>query len=128
MGISHITLISIPVTDQDKALSFYESLGFSVTNDHIMTEEEMPPEPDLRWLQLGTTTGDTTVVLANWTVGGLEPGVMHMSVAADDVKALHKSLALKNFDPSPIFDAPFGSFFNVNDPDGNGVMVVEEKK
>ena len=67
MGINQITLISVPVTDQERAKDFYETLGFTVTNDHMMTEEEMPPEPGLRWLQLGAPGGGATIVLANWT-------------------------------------------------------------
>ncbi|MEE3922630.1 VOC family protein [Micromonospora sp. BRA006-A] len=47
-------MITIPVTDQDKAKDFYARLGFEVINDHEMTPDEMPPEPGLRWLQLGT--------------------------------------------------------------------------
>lgn len=127
MGISQITLISVPVTDQERAKDFYEALGFTVINDHVMTEDEMPPEPGLRWLQLGAPGGGATIVLANWTVGGLKPGVQHISVGSDDVKALHPELA-KKFSPTPVFDAPFGAFFSVDDPDGNGVMIVEQSK
>ncbi|MGY4913584.1 VOC family protein [Micromonospora aurantiaca (nom. illeg.)] len=126
MGISHITLITIPVTDQDKAKEFYARLGFEVINDHEMTPDEMPPEPGLRWLQLGTPGGETTMVLATWGVGGLRPGAQHISVACKDVKGLHNELASAGVEASPVFDAPFGAFFSVEDPDGNGVMIVEE--
>lgn len=125
MGISHISLITIPVTDQDQSKEFYEKLGFLVSNDHMMKPEEMPPEPDLRWLQLVTPEAGTSVVLATWKVGGLTPGDQSISVACDDAKAIHAALVDAGLEPSPAFDAPWGSFFNINDPDGNGVMIVE---
>jgi catechol 2,3-dioxygenase-like lactoylglutathione lyase family enzyme len=128
MGISHITLVSVPVTDQDRAKEFYENLGFGVISDHEMTPEEMPPEPGLRWVQLGTPGSGTTIVLATWQVGGLKPGAQHLSVACADAKATHVELADKGIDVSPPFEAPWGTFFSINDPDGNGVMIVEEPK
>lgn len=126
MEISHITLITIPVTDQDKAKDFYTRLGFKVVSDHEMTSDEMPPEPGLRWLQLGTPGGETTVVLATWVVGGLHPGAQHISVACKDVNGLHNEAASAGVDASQVFEAPFGSFFSMKDPDGNGVMIVQE--
>ncbi|GAA4461839.1 VOC family protein [Phytohabitans houttuyneae] len=128
MGISHITLITVPVTDQDRAKEFYEKLGFGVINDHEMGPEEMPPEPGLRWIQLAAPGGGTTIVLATWQVGGLKPGAQHMSVACADAKAMHVELTEKGIDASPPFDAPWGAFFQISDPDGNGVMIVEESK
>jgi catechol 2,3-dioxygenase-like lactoylglutathione lyase family enzyme len=125
VGITQITLITVPVTDQDRAKDFYTALGFDVTNDHVMTEAEMPPEPGLRWLQLTPPGGGTTIVLANWTVGGLKPGGQHIAVACDGVQALHAEFS-KEYTASPVFEAPFGQFFSVDDPDGNGVMVIEE--
>ncbi|MFV2103458.1 VOC family protein [Micromonospora sp. LOL_024] len=126
MGISHITLITIPVTDQDRAKDFYVKLGFTVTSDHEMTPDEMPPEPGLRWLQLAAPDGGATIVLATWGVGGLRPGAQHISVACTDAKELHSELTEKGLELSPPFEAPWGAFFSMEDPDGNGVMIVEE--
>lgn len=127
MGVTHITLLSVPVTDQDVALGFYRRLGFEVVNDHVMGPEEMPPEPGLRWLQLGTPGGGCTLTLVTWDVGGLRPGTQQFSVAADDVRALHEELTAQGAAvQGPVIDAPFGAFFSVRDPDGNSLLVVEE--
>ncbi|MFI5941658.1 VOC family protein [Streptomyces uncialis] len=129
MGISHITLLSIPVTDQEVAKNFYEQLGFEVINDHEMTPEEMPPEPGLRWLQLAAPGGGCSIVLVTWDVGGLKPGMQQLSVAADDVATLHAELDGKGLQSNgPLMEAPWGSFFSINDPDGNHLLIVKEPK
>lgn len=66
------------------------------------------------------------MVLATWVVGGLRPGAQHISVACKDVKGLHNEAGSAGVDASPVFEAPFGSFFSMKDPDGNGVMIVQE--
>ncbi|WP_225850091.1 VOC family protein [Streptomyces sp. HPF1205] len=127
MAITHITLLSVPVTDQEAAKSFYEKLGFKVINDHEMTPEEMPPEPGLRWLQLATPEEGCSIVLVTWDVGGLKPGTQQFSIAAQDVKGTHEALAAKGVESNgPLMEAPWGHFFSVNDPDGNHILVVQE--
>ncbi|WP_433888431.1 VOC family protein [Streptomyces sp. CA-111067] len=127
MGITKITLLSVPVTDQEAAKSFYEKLGFHVVNDHEMTPEEMPPEPGLRWLQLATPDGSCDIVLVTWDVGGIKPGMQQFSLAAEDVEGLHATLAEQGVDSNGgLMEAPWGHFFSVNDPDGNHLLVVQE--
>ncbi|GAA2718668.1 MULTISPECIES: VOC family protein [Streptomyces] len=126
MGVTQITLLSVPVTDQEAAKSFYEKLGFEVVSDHEMRPEEMPPEPGLRWLQLGTPQGGCSIVLVTWDVGGMKPGMQQFSLAADDVAALHAELAGQGVQSNGgLMEAPWGAFFSVNDPDGNHLLVVE---
>lgn len=126
MAVSHISLISVPVTDQARAKEFYEKLGFHTINDHEMTPDEMPPEPGLRWVQLATPRGDATIVLANWQVGGLKPGAQHLSLGCADAAATHAEVTGFGIDASPIIEAPFGAFFSLEDPDGNGLLIVQQ--
>jgi catechol 2,3-dioxygenase-like lactoylglutathione lyase family enzyme len=40
MNLKHISLVSVPVTDQDKAKDFYTGmLGFTVKFDWLITQE-----------------------------------------------------------------------------------------
>lgn len=125
MGISSISVVSVPVTDQDRAKEFYETLGFRVINDHVMGPDEMPPEPDQRWLQMAAPDGGTTIVLVTWQVGRLEPGDQHLAVSCKDLEAVRRDLTAAGYEVTPNIPAPFGTFFSSTDPDGNGLLVVE---
>lgn len=129
MGIRNISLLSVPVTDQERAKGFYEKLGFTVVNDHEMTPDEMPPEPGLRWLQLATPGGTCDIVLVTWDVGGIKPGMQQFSLDAEGVEELHTSLAEQGVASNGgLMRAPWGHFFSVNDPDGNHLLVVEKSE
>src|SRR4029077_7690305 len=57
--IRGMKFVSIPVTDQDRALAFYtEKLGFRVVTDQ-------PYDATQRWIELGVPGADTGVVLFN---------------------------------------------------------------
>jgi catechol 2,3-dioxygenase-like lactoylglutathione lyase family enzyme len=129
MPVNGFTLISIRVSDQDRAIDFYKALGFTVQNDHIMGEEEMPPEPDLRWVEVVPPAGKPSMVLATWDVNGLPVGKQSLSLSCDDVHGVLDELKRAGIEPdSPVLDADWGSFFSVSDPDGNAFLVVQEKK
>ena len=53
MAITHIQLLSVPVTDQDRARDFYvDTLGFDLVADN-------PMGPDRRWVQVAPKGGQT---------------------------------------------------------------------
>ncbi|MCX4659082.1 hypothetical protein OG711_07565 [Streptomyces uncialis] len=50
-------------------------------------------------------------------------------MAADDVAILHAELDGKGLQSNgPLMEAPWGSFFSINDPDGNHLLIVKEPK
>ena len=60
MAISHISVVSMPVKDQEVAKKFYtDVLGFTVTNDSTF-------DGGMRWLQLGVEGGETNISLVTW--------------------------------------------------------------
>jgi catechol 2,3-dioxygenase-like lactoylglutathione lyase family enzyme len=60
--IKAIKFVSIPVVDQERALSFYTGkLGFQVLTDQPHTD---PPQNDKRrWIELGLPGAETGIVL-----------------------------------------------------------------
>lgn len=81
--------VSIPVTDQDRAVAFYTGkLGFNVSTDQPMGEGGQ------RWIELRIPGADTRVVLV--TPDGHEDRVgsfQNVAFLADSVEKTHAELA-----------------------------------
>ena len=59
MAITHIQLFSVPVTDQDRARTFYvDRLGLDLISDR-------PMGPDGRWVQVGPKGAQTSITLVS---------------------------------------------------------------
>src|SRR5579871_3682865 len=55
-----IAVVSVPVTDQDRAIAFYTThLGFSVVAD-------VPMGPEMRWVQLRAGDEQASITLTTW--------------------------------------------------------------
>ncbi|MDA8183276.1 MAG: VOC family protein [Actinomycetota bacterium] len=60
MAITHIQLLSLPVSDQDRARDFYvDVLGFDLVRDD-------PTGPDARWVQVAPKGAQTSITLVTW--------------------------------------------------------------
>lgn len=117
--ISHVKFVSIPVSDQDRALKFYtEKLGFKV-------EADVPIGNGLRWIKLVTPNGETRVVL--FTMEGHEDRIGSSSnvvFATADVQKCYDELREKGveFTSAPIAEA-WGTYVQFKDPDGNSFIL-----
>ena len=61
MALTNLEVVSVPVTDQDAAKSFYtEKLGFSVEMDNSFADGSM------RWVMLRPPGGGTAITLVTW--------------------------------------------------------------
>jgi predicted enzyme related to lactoylglutathione lyase len=85
--IKSVKFVSIPVTDQQRALEFYtQKLGMRVVTDAPFDDKQ-------RWIELGIPRAETRVVL--FTAPGQEKmigGFMNLSFATDDVEATTREL------------------------------------
>lgn len=117
--IRSIKFVSIPVTDQDRALDFYTTkLGFAVATDQPFNDKQ-------RWIELRIPGAETRLVL--FTPDGHEDRVgtfQGVSFLADDVKATYAELVDRGvtFTQSPE-EADWGSAAMFEDPDGNGFVI-----
>ena len=107
-----LELVSVPVTDQDVALEFYEKIGFKMVRDNMFGE-------GMRWLEL-SLGGETNIALVNWFPEMPAGSVHGLILKVDAIEAKHKELSGKGMKIDPIFNTPWGRFANFTDPDGNG--------
>ncbi|MFF9274760.1 VOC family protein [Streptomyces griseosporeus] len=122
MTITHASFVTLPVTDQDRALRFYtDVLGFEVVVDR-----QMPPG---RWLQVAPKGAQTVFTLSGPDMGGFEPGsargimLVTTDVDADCARLVAAGTAVQGPD-----DVPWGRMASFTDPDGNGLMLLTEKE
>jgi catechol 2,3-dioxygenase-like lactoylglutathione lyase family enzyme len=120
MALGSIDLVTVPVTDQDRAKAFYvDQLGFTVKFDYRMEEGN-------RWVMLTPPGGGADITLANW-FDDIRPGSAKLSLTCDDVDAAFAGLAARGIKAdNEVTDAPWGRWFGFDDPDGNNWLVVQQ--
>jgi catechol 2,3-dioxygenase-like lactoylglutathione lyase family enzyme len=117
--IKGVKFISVPVSDQDRALSFYTGkLGFRILTDRPFDEKQ-------RWIELSIPGAETGVVLFTPPghedrIGTFVPG----SLYCDDVQQTYEELAAQGVEfKAPPSKQPWGSFAIFFDPDGNQFVL-----
>src|SRR5580704_16787402 len=117
--MSRIAVVSVPVTDQDRAASFYSSyLGFDVIEDESMG-------PTMRWVQLGSGDERTTLTLVTW-FDEMPPGSMRgLVIHVDEADATRARMVAGGVECSELDDQPWGRYFMASDPDGNGLVIAK---
>jgi catechol 2,3-dioxygenase-like lactoylglutathione lyase family enzyme len=113
-----LELISIPVTDVDRAKAFYvEKAGFNADHDHRMGEET-------RFVQI-TPPGSACSIAFGTGQAAVASGPVNLQVVVDDVHAARDGLLERGIDPGEVQDFPWGSFVFFSDPDGNRWAVQQ---
>jgi lactoylglutathione lyase len=118
--IKHVSLTTVYVSDQDKALDFYiNKLGFEVRADDTMG--------DMRWIQVAPKGAVTTIVLAHGFGGWSEENVGQFTgvgLEADDLEATYQELSSRGveFTEKPS-QQPWGMQSQFVDQDGNGYVL-----
>jgi catechol 2,3-dioxygenase-like lactoylglutathione lyase family enzyme len=113
--MKNISVVSIPVSDQQAAKTFYLQLGFEVIT-------EAPMGDGNTWIQLGFPGAATSVSLVNW-FDYMAPGSMHgLVITTEDIEKEVAELTAKGITVSKIDNTPWGRFANIKDPDNNGLI------
>jgi catechol 2,3-dioxygenase-like lactoylglutathione lyase family enzyme len=130
----HLEVQIIPVSDVDRAKSFYERLGWRLDDD-------VAPLDGLRIVQF-TPPGSAASVTFGTGLTTAAPGSAGGGLIVSDVVAAHDELAGRGIDASEIWHGPpfpvearqpgpdpertsYGSFCSFSDPDGNTWLVQE---
>lgn len=113
-----IAVVSVPVTDQDRAIAFYTThLGFAVVAD-------APMGPTMRWVQLRAGDEQASITLTTWfdtmTAGTVQGLVLDVA----DADGTRDGLVSAGVECSELENQPWGRYFNCKDPDGNGLIVA----
>jgi len=108
-----LELVIIPVTDVDRAKSFYvDQVGFHADHDHS-------PTPEIRFVQL-TPPGSACSIAFGRGLTTAQPGsVEGLQVVVSDIEVAHRELSAHGAPVSPIQDLDWGRFVFFSDPDGN---------
>jgi catechol 2,3-dioxygenase-like lactoylglutathione lyase family enzyme len=108
-----LELVSIPVTDVDRAKDFYvNQVGFSADHDHQVNDA-------LRFVQL-TPPGSACSVVMGTGITEMAPGSQKgVQVVVEDVEAARQHLIANGVAASEVDVQPWGSFVTFSDPDGN---------
>jgi catechol 2,3-dioxygenase-like lactoylglutathione lyase family enzyme len=114
-----LELVSVPVSDVDRAKAFYaDQAGFNADHDHTVSDE-------VRFVQL-TPPGSACSIAIGKGVTDAEPGsVQGLQLVVDDVHAAREELATRGVEVSDVQDFPWGSFVFFADPDGNRWAVQQ---
>ena len=108
-----IELVPIPVSDVDRAKSFYvDKVGFNDDHDYVVN-------PQLRFVQL-TPPGSACSVVMGVGITDMPPGSQRgVQMVVADADAARKELADRGVEVSEVDEQPWGRFVHFADPDGN---------
>ena len=133
--ITHVSLATVWVTDQDDAKAFYiDKLGFQEGTDIKLGDGYRwltvihPDHPELQ-IVLSTPGPPLDEESAAAVRRMMEKGMMHaVGLAADDCRKTHAELAAKGveFVQEPA-DRPYGVEAMLRDNSGNWLVMVEPK-
>jgi predicted enzyme related to lactoylglutathione lyase len=114
--MNYIAFVTVCVSDQDRALAFYESIGFVKSSDRRMGDE-------YRWLTVAPPGAQTGITLhRDAGRAGQTSFVYH----TDDVAALYDQWSERGISfTEPPTPQMWGIQAVLDDPDGNGIVVVQ---
>ena len=123
--IAAISLVCLPTPDQDRAIEFYESLGFEKRTD-------TPFGGRYRWVEVYPPEGTTGIALAppppqDDEVAPMQTGI---TLTTDDIDATHAELKARGVDVDAEVSRmgePVPPMFWFRDPTGHTLMIVEQR-
>jgi catechol 2,3-dioxygenase-like lactoylglutathione lyase family enzyme len=122
-GIRTISLVCVPTPDQDKAIAFYESLGFEKRADE-------PFGGGYRWVEVYPPEGGTGIALAPPpNADEVVPTQTGITLTTNDIDATHAELKALGVDVDEEVSRmgdPVPPLFWFRDPSGHTLMVVEQ--
>jgi catechol 2,3-dioxygenase-like lactoylglutathione lyase family enzyme len=120
MAIRNVQVVSVPVSDQDRAKAFYvETLGFTLRGDSPFGEGQ-------RWVEVAPPTGETTLTLVTW-FPTMPPGSLKgLVLGTDDIEGDYAALRERGVAfHGPIQREFWGTFATFDDPDGNSWVLSQ---
>ena len=114
-----LELITVPVSDVDRAKTFYaEQAGFVAEHDHQVEE-------NLRFVQLTPPGSACSIAIGSGLTEAAPGSIQGLQLVVADADAAHAELAGRGVQVSDVQEFPWGRFVFFSDPDGNGWAVQE---
>jgi predicted enzyme related to lactoylglutathione lyase len=125
-GIRAISLVCVPTTEQDRAIAFYESIGFEKRADTEFGGGKY------RWVEVYAPEGTTGIALAPPPPDQLpvQPVQTGITLTTDDIDATHAAMKEAGVDVDAEVSRmgdPVPPMFWFRDPTGHTLMVVEQQ-
>jgi catechol 2,3-dioxygenase-like lactoylglutathione lyase family enzyme len=122
-GIRAISLVCVPTPDQDRAVEFYEKLGFEKRVD-------TPFGGGYRWIEVYAAEGTTGIGLAPPpNADEVVPQQTGITLRTDDIDKTHAEFTALGVDVDAEVSRmgdPVPPMFWFRDPTGHTLMVVEQ--
>jgi len=119
--VQQIKITSVPVSDQDRAKAFYtDVLGLSLLQDVQMG-------PEMRWVQVAPTGSDSSLTLVTWFPSMPAGSIRGLVLGVADIDATAADLRAAGLDVPDVEEAPWGRFVQIADPDGNGLVLQQDR-
>jgi predicted enzyme related to lactoylglutathione lyase len=114
-----LELVAVPVSDVDRAKSFYvEAAGFHLDHDHTVSEE-------MRFVQL-TPPGSACSIALGKGITDAPPGsVVGLQLVVSDIQQARAELTGRGVEVGEVQEFPWGAFLFFADPDGNRWAVQQ---
>jgi predicted enzyme related to lactoylglutathione lyase len=114
-----IELVSVPVSDVDRAKAFYtEQIGFNADHDHKVSDE-------MRFVQLTPPGSACSIAIGTGIMDSAPGSLQGLQMVVSDVEAARAELAGRGVEVGEVQTFPWGSFVFFSDPDGNGWAVQQ---
>jgi predicted enzyme related to lactoylglutathione lyase len=114
-----LELVAIPVSDVDRAKTFYtEQAGFNADHDHRDSDE-------MRFVQLTPPGSSCSIALGTGIVDTPPGSVQGLQLVVSDIDAARAELVERGVAVSEVQHFDWGSFVFFQDPDGNGWSVQQ---
>jgi catechol 2,3-dioxygenase-like lactoylglutathione lyase family enzyme len=114
-----LELVAVPVSDVDRARSFYtDKVGFNLDHDYTVSEE-------IRFVQLTPPGSACSIALGKGITRAAPGSLQGLQLVVSDVQAAHEHLVSRDVQVSDVQDFPWGRFVFFSDPDGNGWAVQQ---
>ncbi|HEX5439661.1 MAG TPA: VOC family protein [Ktedonobacterales bacterium] len=108
-----IELVTIPVSDVDRAKAFYtEKAGFHADHDYQVSE-------GLRFVQLTPPGSACSIAIGEGLTEAAPGSVQGMQIVVSDIDAARAELLERGVEVGEVQDFPWGRFIFFSDPDGN---------
>jgi catechol 2,3-dioxygenase-like lactoylglutathione lyase family enzyme len=118
MTISKVQVVSVPVSDPERAKDFYVNvLGMELLQD-------MPMSDSMRWVQVSPKGSEASITLVTWFDSMPAGSLKGLVLESLDLESTIAELASRGFViDGEIDEQPWGRFIMFDDPDGNGIVL-----
>jgi len=114
-----LELITLPVSDVDRAKTFYaDAVGFVAEHDHQVDEK-------IRFVQLTPPGSACSIAIGSGLTESAPGTAQGLQLVVGDAEAARGELAARGVPVSDVQEFPWGRFVFFNDPDGNGWALQE---